>query len=77
MTLAQMARRYAQSELRQNPEPTVDEVVDGFCVEIKKDGGRLSKWSETDWLDALGELGVGDGDLASTMESVASWGVDD
>jgi hypothetical protein len=75
-SLVKMADAY-MGDLRQNPAKSVDERVDGFCVSIKEHGEPLSQWSEIDWILALERLGVEDGNLASTMESVASWGVDD
>ena len=75
-SLARMADEYMGS-IRRNPPEPVDERIDGFCVAIKSEGDRLSKWTETDWILALERLGVDNGDLASTMEQVASWGVDD
>jgi hypothetical protein len=76
MRLSQVVDEY-MSTLRPNPPQTTDEVVDGLCVHIKADAGDISAWDEFEWLEALAKMGVPDELLASKMEDVATWGVDD
>jgi hypothetical protein len=77
--LAQDAIAYARTHPRRNPpEPgDLDELVNGFCVTKKMQGEDMSDYDEEQWREAFLAMGVDENELASYMEDVASWGVDD
>lgn len=77
--LADQALDFVRRNPRRNPpdEDEIDERVQGFCIEKKRQGENLSEWTEEDWREALGALGVHDEELGTYLEVVASWGVDD
>jgi hypothetical protein len=77
--LAKQALNFVRRNPRRNPpdEDEIDERVQGFCIEKKRQGENLSEWSEEEWREALVTLGVPDEELGTCLEEVASWGVDD
>lgn len=77
--LAQEAIEFARARPRRNPPDPgdVDDLVQGFCVTKKSEGEDLSDYDEEEWREALMAIGVSEDDVASYLEDVASWGVDD